>query len=116
MKDLDINWALAFACLAFSGTWLVGLGAGVPIETVALRATVGLLLGAGIGLGIDAVVRQLAPLAKAPPPHQQRGSRIDFTTPEETDPKLPTKEGEGDAFQPLDFKATARHVESLTQD
>lgn len=117
MKDLDINWALAFACLAFSGTWLVGLAAQVPVETTAVRATVGLLLGAAVGWAIDHMVRQLAPLA-APPALPGKGSRINFTTPDETEalpPLAPAQAAEA-AFQPLDFKSTARHVETIAQD
>lgn len=123
MNDREPNWGLAFGSGAFLLVWCLGFTSGVPIEVVAVRAAMATILGALVGILVGQTLGALRRLAVNPP----KGAKVDFTLPAEEDSlktlveerKVARAEAPPEpaaAFEPLDFKKAARHVETVIKE
>lgn len=137
MSKRGPNWGLAFGSGSFLLVWSLGFMANVPIEVVAVRATMATILGAMVGILFGQTVSGLRTMYKDGP---KKGGKVDFTLPaddlELTVPpvlkdmpqasadkpgsaataKVPAAPAPEAGFQPLDLKKAARHVETMIQE
>jgi hypothetical protein len=96
------SWTMILAVLCGFATAFIALFADVTESTFLIRVTIGLLVGALVGLGFDTLLSKANSL---PPP--TKGRVIDFTVPEAT----PT-----DEFVPMDYQKAARVVQQMVRD
>lgn len=139
MRDQEPNWGLAFGSGSFLIVWCVGFLSKVPFEDLIGRAVVaammGTLLGVMVGYTISGIKAMREDLDK-------KGHRVDFTVGDDDEPlpqpltarpraktgALGDEGGEGvrervvpaaegaEGFQPLDYKAQAKQVQSMVQE
>lgn len=127
MKRNGPNWGLAFASGSFLIVWCLGFLAQLPIEVVAVRAAIAVLLGAVVGLLVGRMLEVLARMQELAAQSAAKGLHVDFTVasdmsaddeaaPDERTLVVPAAPIAGESgFQPLDFKQAARHVQSSLQ-
>jgi hypothetical protein len=124
--DREPNWKLAFGSGAFLLVWILGNLARVPLDTVLTRAVIGGALGAALGAVVGMTLKGLRALANE---NEAKGQRVDFTVPaDESELATATGEGEGEeatvvvpqapepAFQPIDYKSAAKHIQGLMSE
>jgi hypothetical protein len=97
------SWALVLAVLCGFATAFVALFADVSEGAFILRVSIGLLVGAVVGLGFDAL---LATAGSRPAP-PVKGRMVDFTLNE----PAPV-----DEFVPTDFQKAARVVQQMMRE
>ncbi len=97
------SWTLVLAVLCGFATAFVALFADVSEGAFILRVSIGLLVGAVVGLGFDALLAT-AGTRTAPP---VKGRMVDFTLNE----AAPAEE-----FTPLDYQKAARVVQQMVRD
>lgn len=121
-RNREPNWKLAFASGAFLLVWVLGLGAGVSLELVLFRALTAAALGWALGAVVGMTLKGLRSLANEPPP--PRGGMLDVMVADDEAGEAPAEEeaskvvpqAEADPFQPIDFKAAAKHVQGLVKE
>lgn len=96
------NWTLVLAVLCGFATAFIALFADVTESTFLIRITIGMLVGALVGLGFDTLLSR----AHVMPQRPTKGSVIDFTVQENPD----------DDFVPLDYQKAARVVRQMVRD
>lgn len=115
-----MSWGGIFGSAACLITLFIGFLINVPFEVMVGRCVVAGLMGSFAGVLIGFVMPAL--VLKRAEEEDPRGERVDFTVGEDTQyrpggPRLASVEpeigGEPLAFQPLDFKSSAKHVQSL---
>jgi hypothetical protein len=125
-RNREPNWKLAFASGFFLLVWVLGLGAGVNLGMVLFRALTAAALGWALGAVVGMTLKGLKNLANEPPP--PRGGKLDVMVADD-DPlaedaaeEAPTEaskvvpQAAADPFQPIDFKAAAKHVQGLVKE
>jgi hypothetical protein len=135
VRDNEPNWGLAFGSGSFLIVWCLGFAADVPFETLMMRATVGAVLGTLLGVMVGYTLTGLRTLRE----DLDKGARVDFTVGEDEEPLLarpeaaprPTAGADGesreavvpqapepehDPFKPIDYKAAAKQVQSVTPE
>lgn len=100
------SWALVLAVLCGFATALVALFADLSETTYLLRIGTGLLVGAVVGFGLDALLMTAKP---TPSEASQKGSMVDFTL----DEAAPSP---ADHFVPTDWTKAARVVQQMVRD
>ncbi len=98
------SWALVLAVLCGFATALVALFADLSEGAFLVRVSIGLLVGAVVGLGFDAL---LMTAGARPPVLPAKGRMVDFTL-NEANP--------ADEFVPTDLTKAARVVQQMVRD
>ena len=98
------SWALVLAVLCGFATALVALFADLSEGAFLLRVSIGLLVGAVVGLGFDALLMTAGSRTPSTP---QKGRVVDFTL---------TEANPADAFVPTDLTKAARVVQQMVRE
>lgn len=124
-RNREPNWKLAFASGFFLLVWVLGLGAGVGLGLVLFRALTAAALGWALGAVVGMTLKGLKNLANEPPPPS--GTKLDVMVADDVDPEAAEEEAEpeatkvvpqapADPFQPIDYKAAAKHIQGLVKE
>jgi hypothetical protein len=121
LGNREPNWKLAFGSVSFLLVWVLGLMAGVGLGMVLFRALTAAALGTALGAVVGMTLKGLKNLANEPP--APRGGKLDVLVADEPAEEPPPAEAskvvpqaEADPFQPIDFKAAAKHVQGLVKE
>lgn len=115
-----MSWGGIFGSAACLITLFIGFLINVPFEVMVGRCVIAGLMGSFAGVLIGFVVASIA--STRGNTGESLGERVDFTVGEEPQfrpggPRLESVEpvlgGEPQAFQPLDFKSSAKQIHSL---
>lgn len=96
------SWTMVLAVLCGFATAFIALFADVTESTFLIRVTIGMLVGALVGLGFDTLLSR----AHVMPPRPTKGSMVDFTV----------QESPADEFVPMDYQKAARVVREMVRD
>lgn len=99
------SWTLILAVLCGFATAFIALFADVSEGTFWLRTSVGLLVGAVVGLGIDVLISTSGP---KDPEEPAKGRVVDFTVNENPTP--------ADAFVPTDLTKATRVIQQMMRE
>lgn len=127
MKRRGPNWGLGFGSGSFLIVWCLGFLANLPIDVIAMRACVAVILGALVGIMVGQMIEGLQTIRDDLVRSEQKGTQIDFTLPATEDElimpgatsaegRVPQAAGTPETFQPLDFKQAARQVQSMSKE
>lgn len=95
------SWTMVLAVLCGFATAFIALFADVTESTFLVRVTIGLLVGALVGLGFDTLLTRANSLPQRP----TKGTVVDFTV------------NEGPAeFVPMDYQKAARVVRQMVRE
>ncbi|MNK70709.1 hypothetical protein D3C87_901410 [compost metagenome] len=97
------SWTLVLAVLCGFATAFLALFADLSEGAFLVRVSIGLLVGAVVGLGLDALLTT----AGSRPPQPAKGRVVDFTI-NEASP--------ADTFVPTDLAKAARVVQQMVRD
>lgn len=120
-----MSWGGIFGSAACLITLFIGFLINVPFEVMVGRCVIAGLVGSFAGVLIGFVVASIASTSKRKTEDDGLGERVDFTVGEEPQlraggPRLesvePVTGGEPLAFQPLDFKSSAKHIHALISE
>lgn len=97
------SWALVLSVLCGFATAFIALFADLSEGAFLVRVSIGLLVGAVVGLGFDALLTT----AGSRPPQPTKGRMVDFTL-NEAPP--------ADEFVPTDMTKAARVIQQMVRD
>ena len=97
------SWTLVLAVLCGFATAFIALFADLSEGAFLVRVSIGLLVGAVVGLGLDALLTTAA----SRPPQPAKGRVVDFTINEASS---------DDDFVPTDLAKAARVVQQMVRD